>query len=569
MQKHAVSRLLVLALLALGTAACEEDTLLPPGVASVEIAGGERNLMVGDTLTLQAQARTADGWVISGLVPHWRSNDTTVVAISNAGAVVARGAGRATVRVVIDGRSAETEFAVSQAPAASVYVSPEHAAVVEGDTMRLVATARDQAGNELDDRPAVWRSADTAIVEVDATGLVRARARGSALITAEVDGRTAQSEIIVVERPAASIAISPAPVVLDIGRTRQLTARVMDAGGNVLADRPVIWTIDAPAVATLSATGLLAGTGPGYATITARSGAASTSIAVTVTRPEVDDMPYDLIYHQTRPGVVGEIMILGSGEGVRPATLNAGNVSRQPAPSPDGQRIAFYVSQKELGTGRQIDDIFAVDRNGMNMKQLTDDDAIEDQPAWSPDGSRIAYRHMDRATGRTSIRVMKADGSGKVNLTADMEQTHWVGEPAWSPDGQRIAFSASTMNPTSQGIWSMDANGGNRRQHTNTNRFDSQPTWSPDGQRLAFIRLHGDDPDITILAIADGTTSRIALPGQQRSPSWSPDGRHFVYWQPIGPSGDTAIYTVRVDGTNVRVHTDAMFGAYDPQWIRR
>jgi Tol biopolymer transport system component len=229
---------------------------------------------------------------------------------------------------------------------------------------------------------------------------------------------------------------------------------------------------------------------------------------------------------------------------------------------------------REPGTGRQIDDIFAVDRNGMNMKQLTTAAGVDDQPAWSPDGGRIAYRRIDPVTGRSAIWVMNSDGTGQVNLTPDFAATYSTGDPAWSPDGSRIAFAAVrfTGTGTTSGIWSTNPSGSDRQQHAaSMNGFDSHPTWSPDGQHIAFTRSYGDDPDITIVTLAGGATRRIQLPGSQWSPAWSPDGRHLAFWQPVGFAGATGIYTVRADGTNVRLHTlePGWGGGYDPTWIRR
>lgn len=284
-------------------------------------------------------------------------------------------------------------------------------------------------------------------------------------------------------------------------------------------------------------------------------------------------MSHDLVYHRTTPQAVGEIMILGTGSATGPLLLNAGNVSRQPTPSPDGSRVAFYVSQADLTTGGRIDDIFAVDRNGMNMKQLTSEPGYDGEPAWSPDGARIAYRHIDFTTGRSSIWVMNADGSGKRNLTADMEQTHSVGNPAWSPNGSRIAFDAmsSGTTPAITGIWSMAADGSDKREHTRTSTgFDRSPTWAPSGVEIAFIRAYGDDTDITIVTTPYGVVTRVPLPGRQEGAAWSPDGQHIAFWQQVA-GGRTGIYTVRADGTNARLHTTNpdWGGGYDPQWIQR
>ena len=167
---------------------------------------------------------------------------------------------------------------------------------------------------------------------------------------------------------------------------------------------------------------------------------------------------------------------------------------------------------------------------------------------------------------------MSADGSAKVNLTGDVAATHSLGNPAWSPDGSRIAFDAIQVGTASTGIWSMAADGSDKRRHTSsTDGFDNGPTWSPDGARIAFTRAYGNERDIAIVTLATGAVERIPLQWAQWSPAWSPSGEHLAFWQDIGTSGSTAVYTVRADGTNLRIHTPVASGVhfYDPQWIRR
>jgi uncharacterized protein YjdB len=568
-----LAALAALTALTAALSACDDGTQ-PPTVAKVQITSPSASLTVGDTVRLTAHAYTAAGVEVPGRPVLWSSSDTSVLRLEGA-LVTALAPGSASVTAAVDGKSATTGFAVASAPVASVETMPASLTLVEGASQVVSAVARDAAGRPVTGRSATWRSVSPAVAEVDASGRVTAVQQGSATIVVEVDGLSANVNVTVVPVPVASVAISPTAIVLEVGSSRQLTATAYDGAGSIVTGRQVIWTVDSPAVVSISASGLLTGTGHGYATITATVDGVSSSVAATVTNGEVDAMSHDLIYHRTTPAAVGEIMILPTTAFGRPVKLNAGNVSRHPAPSPDGSRIAFYVSMDELGTGKKIEDIFAVDRNGMNMKQLTNEPGYDDQPSWSPAGDRIAYRRLDPATGRTAIWIMNADGSGKQNLTPELGATHMVESPVWSPDGRRIAFRAMEVPGGilgRSGIWSMAADGSDRREHVGSvGGFDQNPTWSPDGERIAFVRVYDEETDITIVTLATGATERLQLPGRQWGPAWSQDGGHIAYWQPIDTAGATAIYTVRADGTNVRLHTvdPTWGGGYSPQWIRR
>jgi TolB protein len=261
-------------------------------------------------------------------------------------------------------------------------------------------------------------------------------------------------------------------------------------------------------------------------------------------------------------------------QGTGPILLNAGSVSREPSPSPAGDRYAFSVSMFDAGTAKRIDDIFAVNRNGMNMKQLTTAAGTEDHPAWSPVGNRIAYRHTEIPIqgSRTDIWAMNADGSAQTNLTADLAPGWNVGAPAWSPDGQRIAFAGALTGVagTSTGIWVMDANGGNKQMLTSTlTGFDGEPAWSPDGTRIVFVRWYAGDADLAFVSSAGGAVTRLPLGGDQFSPAWSPDGSLIAFVQQLA-GGRPLVHTVKPNGTDVRIRTRAVFGGGSaPAWTVR
>jgi glucose/arabinose dehydrogenase len=80
---------------------------------------------------------------------------------------------------------------------AQVEVTAPESMLVIGQTVQLTATARDSAGNPLDDRTFVWASNNTSVAAVSETGLVTAAAEGQAAITATADGVTGNLTITV------------------------------------------------------------------------------------------------------------------------------------------------------------------------------------------------------------------------------------------------------------------------------------------------------------------------------------------------------------------------------------
>ncbi len=104
--------------------------------------------------------------------------------------------------------------------------------------------------------------------------------------------------------------------------------------------------------------------------------------------------------------------------------------------------------------------------------------------------ARIAFEsdrdgHIINNLFAYEIYVMDANGGNQRNLTNNPTDDR---NPSWSPDGKRIAFT-SDRDGNSE-IYVMDADGGNQRNLTNNDRSDEDPSWSPDGKRITFGR-HG------------------------------------------------------------------------------
>ena len=142
-----------------------------------------------------------------------------------------------------------------------------------------------------------------------------------------------------------------------------------------------------------------------------------------------------------------------------------------PSWSPDGQRIAFTLSPQSIFNPDS--EIYVMDADGNNTRQLTDNDASDFLPVWSPDGETIVFTsriatnswvkdNTDTIHQRynTNIYLMNADGSDLRQLTHD----NISGGISWSPDGQYMAFSYDSHNPyVKSDIYVMNANGSGRR----------------------------------------------------------------------------------------------------------
>ena len=83
-------------------------------------------------------------------------------------------------------------------------------------------------------------------------------------------------------------------------------------------------------------------------------------------------------------------------------------------------------------------EIFVMNADGTEVRQLTDNDHDDEFAQWSPDGDSIAFQ-SDR-DGDLEIFVMNADGTEVRQLTDNDDDD---GFAQWSPDGDSIAFTSS------------------------------------------------------------------------------------------------------------------------------
>jgi dipeptidyl aminopeptidase/acylaminoacyl peptidase len=278
--------------------------------------------------------------------------------------------------------------------------------------------------------------------------------------------------------------------------------------------------------------------------------------------------------------------------------------------SPDGQWVAYVVSQLDSVRDRANSDIHMVSWDGSRTVQLTFSPEGESSPRWSPDGKYLSFV-ATRGESRNGAQIWLLDrAGGEARKLTDHKGG--VGAYAWSPDGSRIAFvsqdpdSAASAPDTTRRTprpivvdryaFKRDGEGylGNRRTHvwvfdlatkkeeqvTTGPYDDSNPAWSPDGTSLLFVSERGADPDrennsdvFLVEAKAGGVPRRLtAFEGPDGGrPAFSPDGRWVAYLQGSEPQYSAyslnKLAVVPAGGGTPRLLTGALDRAVtDPVW---
>ena len=192
--------------------------------------------------------------------------------------------------------------------------------------------------------------------------------------------------------------------------------------------------------------------------------------------------------------------------------------------SPDGERIVFTSlrnayppgdltaeERKHLETDpAYFGEIYIMDADGGNQTRLTETPGYDGGPFFSADGERIIWRRFDEDGMNADIYTMRPDGSDVRRLT-DFDSMSWA--PYFHPSGEYAIFASNKHGFSNFELFLVDAAGIREPVRvTHTDGFDGLPVFSPDGSRLSWTSNRtGSRGSQLFLAAWDHAAAQAAL----------------------------------------------------------
>lgn len=284
-----------------------------------------------------------------------------------------------------------------------------------------------------------------------------------------------------------------------------------------------------------------------------------------------------------------------------------------------GQKSIFLtkIVMTSNRKGLKAKEIFTMNWDGSDLKQISYHKSSALSPAWSPGGNQIAYsaftvdprrgtrnvnlyvydfRTRQRTiissrrginsgavffpNGRSLLMTLSATGTPdiyKIGLNGRTQGRVTSGpfrsmnvEPAVSPDGKMMAFSSDRSGRPMIYTMSLDPPRPSQRI-TIAGRYNAAPMFSPNGKKIAFAGWDKGHFDLFIMNV-DGTNmqrlTQYRKPNGKWSsneyPSFSPDGRYIVFQS--NRNGYYQIFMTDTKGSFITPITVDKYNYFQPRW---
>ncbi len=209
-------------------------------------------------------------------------------------------------------------------------------------------------------------------------------------------------------------------------------------------------------------------------------------------------------------------------------------------------------------------DIYTATPDGKDIKKLTNSPGYDAEATISPDGKKIIF--TSERDGDLELYSMDTNGKKVKRLTFE---PGYDGGAFFSPDNKMIVYRGShpadeksvqrdkeflkehLIVPITFEVWTMNADGSNKKQVTKLNAASFAPFFTPDGKRIIFCTNYfaTDERkrnfDLAMINIDGTNLQRITFNESfDGFPMFSPDGRKLVFAsnRNAAKQGDTNVF---------------------------
>jgi len=222
------------------------------------------------------------------------------------------------------------------------------------------------------------------------------------------------------------------------------------------------------------------------------------------------------------------------------------SLSIEPAASPDGSKLTFTSYYK--GTPGIV--VLSTDPV-RDLRFYNQSASVNSSPSFTPDGKQIIY--SSSAPGSKCCRIFLAnlDGTGFHAISA---LTTIETEPKVNPKtGTEVVFTSGRSGP--QQVYKMNIDGGDLERLSDGTGEAGNASWHPDGQIIAFAWTRGFAEaawNIFVMPVASKKPQQLTHgEGKNEQPTWAPDGVHLAF-SSTRNGRRYQIYSMLADGTQVK-----------------
>ena len=202
-------------------------------------------------------------------------------------------------------------------------------------------------------------------------------------------------------------------------------------------------------------------------------------------------------------------------------------------------------------------EIYAMNDDGSNLQQLTNNPRYDLCARWSPDGKQIVFVRIfgEGRQEHGNLILIDADGGHERRLTNHPEYDGL--NVTWSPDGKRIVFVRGNQG---RQLHVLEIATGEVKKLTNNEGLTVDPRWSPDGKTIVY-RYEGEEGKSIYTMSANGRNQKPLIPPKEGpilrfSPAWSPEGKRIVFcemeWLNENPDVRLVIYNIASKQQQIR-----------------